>query len=72
MKFAFDPQGRTTERREYMLHPEDRLMIDDSKYLHVPEKPGIGCELDEMHCPDMKSTQLLLETPKGGYQMNCG
>ncbi len=30
-----------------MLHPEDRLMIDDSGYLHVPEKPGLGCELDE-------------------------
>ena len=30
-----------------MLRPEDRLMIDDAGYLHVPEKPGLGCELDE-------------------------
>ncbi len=30
-----------------MLRPEDRLMIDDSGYLHAPEKPGLGCELDE-------------------------
>ena len=30
-----------------MLHTEDRLMIDDSGYLNVPEKPGLGCELDE-------------------------
>ncbi len=30
-----------------MLHPDDRLMIDDNGYLHVPEKPGLGCELDE-------------------------
>ena len=30
-----------------MLRPDDRLMIDDAGYLHVPEKPGLGCELDE-------------------------
>jgi L-alanine-DL-glutamate epimerase-like enolase superfamily enzyme len=29
-----------------MLRPEDRLMIDDEGYLHVPEKPGLGLELD--------------------------
>jgi L-alanine-DL-glutamate epimerase-like enolase superfamily enzyme len=22
-------------------------MIDGSGYLHIPEKPGLGCELDE-------------------------
>ncbi len=47
LEFPFDPPAWTTERRDYMLRPEDHLMIDDSGYLHVPEKPGLGCELDE-------------------------
>jgi L-alanine-DL-glutamate epimerase-like enolase superfamily enzyme len=47
LEFPFDPPAWTTERRDYMLHPEDRLMIDRSGYLHVAEKPGLGCELDE-------------------------
>ena len=47
LEFPFDPPAWTTERRDYMLRPDDRLMIDDSGYLHVPEKPGLGCELDE-------------------------
>jgi L-alanine-DL-glutamate epimerase-like enolase superfamily enzyme len=47
LEFPFDPPAWTTERRDYMLRPEDRLMIDDAGYLHVPEKPGLGCELDE-------------------------
>jgi L-alanine-DL-glutamate epimerase-like enolase superfamily enzyme len=47
LEFPFDPPAWTTERRDYMLRPEDRLMIDDAGYLHVPEKPGLGCELDQ-------------------------
>jgi len=47
LEFPFDPPAWTPQRRDYMLRPEDRLMIDDSGYLHVPEKPGLGCELDE-------------------------
>lgn len=47
LEFPFDPPAWTTERRDYMSRPDDRLMIDDSGYLHVPEKPGLGCELDE-------------------------
>lgn len=47
LEFPFDPPAWTTERRDYMLRTDDRLMIDDSGYLHVPEKPGLGCELDE-------------------------
>lgn len=47
LEFPFDPPAWTTERRDYMLRPDDRLMIDDSGYLHAPEKPGLGCELDE-------------------------
>ena len=47
LEFPFDPPAWTTERRDYMLHPEDRLMIDDGGYLHIPEKPGLGLELDQ-------------------------
>jgi L-alanine-DL-glutamate epimerase-like enolase superfamily enzyme len=47
LEFPLDPPAWTTQRRDYMLHPEDRLMIDDSGYLHIPEKPGLGCELDK-------------------------
>jgi L-alanine-DL-glutamate epimerase-like enolase superfamily enzyme len=47
LEFPFDPPAWTTERRDYMLRPEDRLMIDKAGYLHVPEKPGLGCKLDE-------------------------
>ena len=47
LEFPFDPPAWTAERRDYMLRPHDCLMIDDAGYLHVPEKPGLGCELDE-------------------------
>lgn len=47
LELPFGPPVWTPERRDYMLHPEDRLMIDSNGYLHVPEKPGLGCELDE-------------------------
>jgi L-alanine-DL-glutamate epimerase-like enolase superfamily enzyme len=47
LEFPFDPPAWTTARRDYMLRPEDRLMIDKDGYLHVPEKPGLGCELDD-------------------------
>lgn len=47
LEFPFDPPLWTTARRDYMLRPEDRLMIDKDGYLRVPEKPGLGCELDE-------------------------
>jgi L-alanine-DL-glutamate epimerase-like enolase superfamily enzyme len=47
LEFPFDPPAWTLERRDYMLNPDDRLMIDDNGYLYVPEKPGLGCEVDE-------------------------
>jgi D-galactarolactone cycloisomerase len=47
LELPFDPPVWTPERRDYMLHPEYRLMIDGNGYLHVPENPGLGCELDE-------------------------
>jgi L-alanine-DL-glutamate epimerase-like enolase superfamily enzyme len=47
LEFPLDPPAWTVERRDYMLQPEDRLRIDKDGYLHVPDKPGLGCELDE-------------------------
>ena len=47
LEFPFDPPAWTLERRDYMLHPDDRPMIDENGYLHIPDKPGLGCELDE-------------------------
>ena len=47
LEFPFDPPTWTTARRDFMLRPDNRLMIDKDGYLHVPESPGLGCELDE-------------------------
>jgi hypothetical protein len=47
LEFPFNPPAWTTEGRDFMLRAEDGLMIDDSGYLHVPDNPGLGCELDE-------------------------
>jgi L-alanine-DL-glutamate epimerase-like enolase superfamily enzyme len=47
LEFPFDPPAWTLERRDYMLQVQDRLMIDGDGYVHVPDKPGLGCELDE-------------------------
>jgi D-galactarolactone cycloisomerase len=47
LEFPFDPPAWTTARRDYMVRPEDRLMIDNEGYLHVPQKPGLGFQLDE-------------------------
>lgn len=47
LEFPFDPPAWTVERRDYIQRPEDRLMIDGQGYLHVPEKPGLGFELNE-------------------------
>ncbi len=47
LEYPFDPPVWTIERRDYMLRPQDRLMIDKDGYLNVPDKPGLGCDLDE-------------------------
>jgi L-alanine-DL-glutamate epimerase-like enolase superfamily enzyme len=47
LEFPYDPPVWTPARRDYILNPDDRLMIDENGYLCVPEKPGLGCELDE-------------------------
>jgi L-alanine-DL-glutamate epimerase-like enolase superfamily enzyme len=47
LEFPYDPPAWTNERRDYMLCPEDRLMVDKQGYLHIPDKPGLGFELNE-------------------------
>jgi L-alanine-DL-glutamate epimerase-like enolase superfamily enzyme len=47
LELPYDPPAWTNERRDYMVRSEDRLMIDNQGYLHVPERPGLGFELDE-------------------------
>jgi L-alanine-DL-glutamate epimerase-like enolase superfamily enzyme len=47
LEFPYDPPAWTVERRDYMLRADDRLMIDNHGFLHIPDKPGLGCELDE-------------------------
>jgi D-galactarolactone cycloisomerase len=44
-EFPYDPPGWTVERRDFML---DRpLWIDADGYVTVPDRPGLGVELDE-------------------------
>jgi D-galactarolactone cycloisomerase len=45
LEFPYDPPAWTIERRDYIQ--KERLMIDVDGYLVVPEKPGLGIELDE-------------------------
>ncbi len=44
-EFPFDPPQWTPHRRDFMLaNPVD---IDDEGYLNLPDRPGLGIELDE-------------------------
>jgi len=61
LEFPFDLPAWTTERREYMLHTEDPLMINESGYLHVPEKPGLGCELGEETLSQYEANKVNIE-----------
>ena len=47
LEFSYDPPAWTIDRRDYLQVLRDRLMIDNQGYLHVPEKPGLGFDLDE-------------------------
>jgi len=47
-EFPYDPPGWTPARRDFMLTAP--VEIDDEGYLHVPDVPGIGAELDEEAC----------------------
>jgi L-alanine-DL-glutamate epimerase-like enolase superfamily enzyme len=60
LEFPYDPPAWTIDRRDYLQGLGDRLMIDDQGYLHVPQKPGLGTDLDEeaLSCYEVGSTQL--------------
>ena len=45
LEFPYDPPGWTPERRDFML--AEPLRIDDDGMLRVPDRPGLGVELDE-------------------------
>jgi D-galactarolactone cycloisomerase len=47
LEFPYDPPAWSLERRDFVQTPASRLMIDDEGYLHVPDVPGMGIELDE-------------------------
>lgn len=47
LEFPYDPPTWSIGRRDYMIKAEDRPMIDDQGRLHLPNKPGLGFELDE-------------------------
>ena len=47
LEFPFDPDNWTPERRDFMISPQDRPMIDDQGCLRLPEKPGLGFDLDQ-------------------------
>lgn len=44
-EFPWDPPGWTPERRDFML--AEPLMINPAGELDVPQRPGLGVELDE-------------------------
>ncbi len=47
-EFPYDPPGWTPQRRDFMLTAP--IEIDNEGWIHVPETPGIGAELDEEAC----------------------
>ena len=45
LEFPFDPPEWTTARRDYVL--ADTVEVDADGWLTLPERPGLGCSLDE-------------------------
>jgi len=45
LEYPFDPPGWTAERRDFML--AEPIGIDADGCLRVPQRPGLGAELDE-------------------------
>jgi L-alanine-DL-glutamate epimerase-like enolase superfamily enzyme len=43
LEFPFDPPGWTPERRDFFMKP---LNIDSAGDLVVPNRPGLGAEID--------------------------
>jgi L-alanine-DL-glutamate epimerase-like enolase superfamily enzyme len=46
LEFPFDPPGWTAERRDFFLTEPVRIEADGT--LRVPDRPGIGAEIDEV------------------------
>jgi L-alanine-DL-glutamate epimerase-like enolase superfamily enzyme len=44
-EFPYDPPGWTPQRRDFML--AEPVSVDREGYLHVPDGPGLGADLDE-------------------------
>jgi len=44
LEFPYDPPAWTPERRDFIQR--EKLRIDAEGYLHLPQKPGLGIELD--------------------------
>lgn len=44
-EFPYDPDGWTVERRDFMLRRP--VAVDADGYVNVPDRPGLGVELDE-------------------------
>lgn len=47
LEYPFDPPVWTVERRDYIIREEDRVLVDQDGYMHVPQKPGLGFAPDE-------------------------
>lgn len=47
LELPYDPPLWGPDRRDYMIAPEDRPMIDGQGFLHIPDRPGFGFRLDE-------------------------
>ncbi|MFM1651324.1 mandelate racemase/muconate lactonizing enzyme family protein [Brevibacillus sp. B_LB10_24] len=45
LEFPYDPPAWTAERRDFVQ--KEKFMVDSDGYLVVPQKPGLGFELDE-------------------------
>ena len=46
LEYPFDPPVWTVDRRDYIIREEDRVLVDQDGYMHVPQKPGLGFEPD--------------------------
>jgi L-alanine-DL-glutamate epimerase-like enolase superfamily enzyme len=44
-EFPYDPPNWTVEARDFLL--KEPFRIDEDGYIRLPDKPGLGIELDE-------------------------
>ena len=45
IEFPYDPPSWTLETRDFVL--TEPIRADSEGYVHLPQKPGLGLELDE-------------------------